>query len=375
LHLPDGKYHWQMRLHGDRGVSPWVAQARTIQIDTTPPTISQVTSPTNPTPGKTYHSSTVRFDWQAIDSGAGVEGYSYRLDGDAKGEARPEVRTSQPTVTLNGLDSGAWYMHVRALDNAGNWGPSVTFPIRVDVTPPGLAHVRFSLFQFDPQFNPLHISFQVTRPATSLRVGVYRQRDNAEVRLMKLDSLAKGQAATISWDGKDNHGALVPSGTYSVYIRAIDQYGHSSLSGWKDFVVDYRHILVSLSQQKLWAYDGNHLILSSLVTTGNKELPTPTGVFHVLGKFHPFTFHSPWPKSSPFYYAPSKTEYAMLFKEGGYFIHDAPWRSVFGPGSNAAVGTPGQNFTGTHGCVNVPANIAQRLFGWVRIGTIVQVVP
>jgi lipoprotein-anchoring transpeptidase ErfK/SrfK len=161
---------------------------------------------------------------------------------------------------------------------------------------------------------------------------------------------------------------------YQVYIRATDQYGHSTVQGWNDFAVNYQRILISLSQQKLWAYDGNQLFLSSLVTTGNRALPTPTGVFHILGKFHPFTFRSPWPKSSPFYYPPSPTQWAMLFREGGYFIHDAPWRSAFGPGTNAQLGKPGQNYTGTHGCVNVPSDVARRLFAWAQIGTAVQIV-
>jgi len=130
---------------------------------------------------------------------------------------------------------------------------------------------------------------------------------------------------------------------------------------------------VSLTQQKLWAYDGNKLVLTSLVTTGNKALPTPAGPYHIEGKFHPFTFHSPWKKGSPYWYPPSKTQYAMLFREGGYFIHDAPWRSTFGPGTNQQLGTPGQNYTGTHGCINVPSDVAQKLFTWAKLGTVVQV--
>jgi lipoprotein-anchoring transpeptidase ErfK/SrfK len=61
----------------------------------------------------------------------------------------------------------------------------------------------------------------------------------------------------------------------------------------------------------------------------------------------------------------------MLFQSDGYFIHDAPWRSVFGPGSNSQLGTPGSNYTGTHGCINVPGNIAQELYAWAPIGTTV----
>lgn len=375
IRLPDGRYHWQMRLHGDRGVSPWVTHTAAFSIDTSAPTVSTIRSPTNPDRTRTYHSSTVQFGWQATDTGSGIAGYSYRLDSSPQGAARAELRTTTTNVTLSGLTSGHWYFHVRALDKAGNWGPTLTYPIRIDVTPPGLAHVRFNLFQFDPQFDSLSVSFAVTRPATSIHVGVYRQSDNALVRMYTLDGLTKGRNATVWWDGKDSAGRPVPAGSYSLYIRAIDQYGHSSLTGWRDFLVEYRRIVISLSQQRLTAYDGSRVVASSLVTTGNRELPTPTGNYHVMAKFHPYTFISPWKKGSPYYYPPSKVEWALYFREGGYFIHDAPWRTAFGPGTNSVIGTPGQNYTGTHGCVNVPSATMQTLYAWASIGTVVQVVP
>jgi lipoprotein-anchoring transpeptidase ErfK/SrfK len=374
IHLADGSYHWQARLRGDRGVSPWVQYRGVIRIDTRPPTISSLASPTDPVQGTTYHSSTLRFTWQGTDSGSGIDGYSYRLDSDPHGSARPELRTRATDVTLEGLTTGTWYFHVAALDRAGNWGPSVILPVKIDVTPPGLSRLHFSRYQFDPQFQGLQVSFALTRPAREVRVGVYDQRSGGLVRLYTLRSLSQGQNAAITWDGKDAHGALAAAGSYEIYLRAVDAYGHSSLNGWRDFLVEYKRIVVSLSQQKLTAYNGNSVFLTSLVTTGNPKLPTPQGTFTILAKFHPFTFHSPWPKSSPLYYPPSLTQWTMLFQAGGYFIHDAPWRSVFGPGSNQQIGTPGQNYTGTHGCVNVPSDVAYKLFQWAPIGTVVQVV-
>jgi lipoprotein-anchoring transpeptidase ErfK/SrfK len=374
VRLPDGRYHWQMRLHGAQGVSAWVTRTSTFSIDTAAPAVSAITSPTNPDHSRTYHSSTAQFAWQAADTGSGIAGYSYRLDSSPQGSARTELRTTASSVTLAGLTTGHWYFHVRALDKAGNWGPGQTYPIKIDVTPPGLAHVRFNAFQFDPLFDSLSVSFAVTRPATSIHVGVYRQSDNALVRLYKLDGLSKGQNTTVWWNGKDSAGRPVAAGPYALYIRAIDQYGHSSLTGWRDFIVDYRRIVISLSQQRLTAYDGSRVVLTSLVTTGNRELPTPAGTYHVMAKFHPYTFISPWKKGSPYYYPPSKVVWALYFREGGYFIHDAPWRTAFGPGTNSVIGTPGQNYTGTHGCVNVPSSAMQTLYAWARIGTVVQVV-
>jgi lipoprotein-anchoring transpeptidase ErfK/SrfK len=345
-----------------------------VRIDTIPPAAPRVSSSTNPDPKKIYHSSTLAFAWQSSDAGSGIAGYSYRLDTDPKGSARQELRIGGTSVTLVGLDTGIYYFHVRALDRAGNWGPNSTFPVRIDVTPPGLAHVHFNLFQFDPQFDALQVSFAVTRAATTVRMGVYRQSDQQLIRLYKLTHLSKGRTISIAWDGKDALGRLAQAGNYEIYIRAIDRFGHSSVAGWRDFVVDYRRIVVSLSQQKLVAYDGNRVLLTSLVTTGNRALPTPKGTFRILAKFSPFTFRSPWPQSSPYYYPPSQVQYAMLFQAGGYFIHDAPWRSAFGPGTNSQLGTPGNNYTGTHGCVNVPPDVAQRLFSWTHVGTVVQVV-
>ncbi len=375
VHLADGRYRWQGRLHNQSGVSPWKVYGGVIQVDTRPPALPQISSATDPTPGTVYHSSTLNFSWHDSDAGSGIIGYSYRLDSDSHGSASPELRTATSSISLHGLTTGTWYFHVRALDRAGNWGSTSTFPVRIDVTPPGLTAVRFNQFQFDPKFVPLQVSFSVTRPASVVHVGVYRQSDGGLVKMFNLGRLRQGQHAAVTWDGKTGSGQYVGSGAYEVYVRVTDRYGHSNLQGWRDLMVNYRHIIISLSQQRLYAYDGTRLFLSSLVTTGNRALPTPTGIYHIMAKFHPYTFISPWPKSSPDYYAPSPVNYAMLFRAGGYFIHDAPWRSAFGPGTNAQLGTPGTNYTGSHGCVNTPFNVAKALYGWAQVGTIVQVVP
>jgi lipoprotein-anchoring transpeptidase ErfK/SrfK len=137
--------------------------------------------------------------------------------------------------------------------------------------------------------------------------------------------------------------------------------------------VAYKHITISLYHERLRAWEGNRVVYSTLVTTGDRALPTPTGWYHIYAKYSPFTFISPWPLGSPFYYPPSRVSFAMEFLPG-YFIHDAPWRSVFGPGSNR-FNEPGTNYGGTHGCVNVPYAAERFLFYWAPIGTPVHVVP
>jgi len=183
-------------------------------------------------------------------------------------------------------------------------------------------------------------------------------------------NLGEKDAASVQWDGKDNNGQALPPGKYRFRLDASDKPGRVAQSLTEDtLALTNKRIVVSLSQQRLVAYQGDQVFLDTLVTTGGPELPTPVGTFHILEKRSPFTFKSPWPKGSPFWYPDSPTTYAMLFEDSGYFIHDAPWRSWYGPGSNATAGTPGGNGTGTHGCVNVPFAAQAKLWGWTDVGT------
>ncbi len=72
------------------------------------------------------------------------------------------------------------------------------------------------------------------------------------------------------------------------------------------------------------AYEDGKQVRVSLITSGRPELPTPTGVYNVLSKVSPKMFISPWPKDSKWYYEPVQANFALLFRSGGFYIHDAP---------------------------------------------------
>lgn len=151
--------------------------------------------------------------------------------------------------------------------------------------------------------------------------------------------------------------------------------GFGLLAGQPTRVAAYpgKHISISLRRQRLRAWDGNRVVLVTPVTTGNSILPTPTGWFTIYAKYSPYEFISPWPYGSRFYYPPSRVNFAMEFLRG-YFVHDSPWRSAYGPGTNR-YDDPGTNYGGTHGCVNVPYWAERFLYYWAPIGTPVHIVP
>lgn len=109
---------------------------------------------------------------------------------------------------------------------------------------------------------------------------------------------------------------------------------------------------VDLSQQMLYAYEGDTIVASFLVSTGVAAFPTVLGQYHVYMKFE-YT-----DMSGPGYYLPD-VPYTMYFYRG-YGIHGTYWHSNFG--------TPM-----SHGCVNMYTPDAQWLYYWAPMGTLVNV--
>jgi lipoprotein-anchoring transpeptidase ErfK/SrfK len=124
-------------------------------------------------------------------------------------------------------------------------------------------------------------------------------------------------------------------------------------------------IVVSLAQQHLWAYENGRVVLSTPVTTGAPGTPTLPGDFRIMSRHTPFLFVSPWPAGHPNWYEPSWTTYSMLYADGGYYIHDSPWRLDYGPGTTTwHQGSDGEWRQGSHGCINVPFAAMEPLFYW-----------
>lgn len=142
------------------------------------------------------------------------------------------------------------------------------------------------------------------------------------------------------------------------------------------FIADMpsKFILVSFQDQHIWAYQNGQVIQNSPVTTGIRGVTnegTDFGPMQILHKNHPWTMVSPWPPSSPLYYAPTVVQYASFFTDSGEAIHDASWEpdSALGPGSQFEAA-----YT-SHGCIHVPLNLAAWFYGWVNVGTQMVVYP
>lgn len=118
------------------------------------------------------------------------------------------------------------------------------------------------------------------------------------------------------------------------------------------------YIDVDISNQLLIYYQQSEPVLVSEIVTGNeaKGNGTPTGVFYidtkVPGKYLVGPDWNVW------------VDRWMKFT-GAVGIHDASWRSKFGGNI--------YQYNGSHGCVNIPHDVALTLYDMVDIGTMVVV--
>lgn len=113
-----------------------------------------------------------------------------------------------------------------------------------------------------------------------------------------------------------------------------------------------RWIDVDLTNQMVYAYEGNTVVNSFVVSTGTWEYPTVTGQYHVYVKYR-YT-----DMSGPGYYLPNVPSTMYFYK--GYAIHGTYWHNNFG--------TPM-----SHGCVNMRIPEAEWIFNWASVGTLVNV--
>ncbi|MCB0257784.1 MAG: L,D-transpeptidase, partial [Anaerolineae bacterium] len=131
-------------------------------------------------------------------------------------------------------------------------------------------------------------------------------------------------------------------------------------------------IEVSLSQQRMWAYHGDTVILSSLISTGLPPNTTEIGTFRIRMKFEKQTmsgFESNTgevvslgdnPVAGATRYEVKDVPNVMYMNSEAEAFHGAYWHNNFGNRMS-------------HGCVNQPLDVAAYMYGWTPIGTMVRV--
>jgi LysM repeat protein len=122
-----------------------------------------------------------------------------------------------------------------------------------------------------------------------------------------------------------------------------------------------KYILVDISEQRMYVYEGGALIYSFVVSTGERGSATAPGLYSVLDKI-PNAYASTWDLWMPNWlgiYWVGKLEngiHALPFRANGWRL----WEGY--------LGTPV-----SYGCVVLGVTDSQRLYDWAEIGTPVEI--
>lgn len=116
-------------------------------------------------------------------------------------------------------------------------------------------------------------------------------------------------------------------------------------------------IKIDLTEQRLYAFEGNGLVYSFLISSG-KWGKTPTGEFEIWGKFRYTKMEGGSRSLRTYYYLPN-VPYVMFFansqipKHRGFGIHGTYWHNNFGVPMS-------------HGCINMKTEEAELLYQWAQ---------
>ena len=132
--------------------------------DTVPPTGPTDLQSTSHTASQWSKDNTIDVTWTAaVDPapGTGLDGYGIIWDNIAT-TAPAAKNTGAATVSAasDALADGTWYLHIRAVDKAGNWGTTYHLgPFQVDSTPPQIAETSPAV---DAETVPLDSAIVIT---------------------------------------------------------------------------------------------------------------------------------------------------------------------------------------------------------------------
>jgi lipoprotein-anchoring transpeptidase ErfK/SrfK len=120
-----------------------------------------------------------------------------------------------------------------------------------------------------------------------------------------------------------------------------------------DVPEDYKHIVVSLPEQMMAAYEDDRVVFSARVSTGvgkgdSHYASTPTGGFHTF--FKRPAGHMVGGDAGSAYDLPG-VPWSSYINDSGVSFHGTYWHNDFG--------TPH-----SHGCINLPSDDAKWIYRW-----------
>ena len=121
-----------------------------------------------------------------------------------------------------------------------------------------------------------------------------------------------------------------------------------------------QRIVIDISEQHLYAYEGETLVYSFIGSTGIASSPTITGTFQILSKDE-HAYASSWDLWMP--------HFMGIYRAGPDFTNGIHALPTLSSGIRLWEGTLGRPVS--YGCIVIGLGEAASLYEWARLGTLV----
>lgn len=128
------------------------------------------------------------------------------------------------------------------------------------------------------------------------------------------------------------------------------------------------YIEISIDQQHMWFYKNGALYADTNIVTGDAGdgYDTPRGSYKVLNRLTNIVLKGENKDGSTY---ESPVSFWLGFKGSAYGIHDASWRGDSQSGYGGSI----YQYNGSHGCVNTPYSVMEKIYNAVEVNTPVMI--
>ena len=148
-------------------------------------------------------------------------------------------------------------------------------------------------------------------------------------------------------------------GELPVYSEALFTPPMTTVSGAPADPNGEKWVQINITLQYLWAYQGDQVLWQGHISTGTAKFATPPGSYTVLSKLPSQTMEGVL--GGEYYNVPDVPD-VLYFTDRGHALHGTYWHNNFG--------TPM-----SHGCVNLPMDVADWMYQWATVGMRVEITP
>ncbi|GGN40011.1 hypothetical protein GCM10011578_087130 [Streptomyces fuscichromogenes] len=230
---------WYLHVRAKDRAANWSATAAhfAFQVDAGLALRPVITSAGHPDQSAAYRTTTLTAAWTTSATAAG-----YSLTVDSSAGTVPDTVTDSTSASYSGTKGeGTWYLHVRAVDAAGTWGPAAHYRFTVDTTAPAAPTVASPDFPDDGWAGDAGDTgaFVLTSADPGLKSLRYRLDDGTETTVA-----ATGAATTVRVTVADE-------GSHHLTAVAVDKAGNASATAAYTFHVGTAGIVSPLPGEQV----------------------------------------------------------------------------------------------------------------------------